>query len=61
MNRWCAARGVKPGATLTPQQVWALSLPWYAPRMQSTYEGRSAEEVNAIFREVGLEGSFWTV
>lgn len=57
--QWCADRRAKPGAVMPPEQVWALSKIWYGNRLDPDYGGRSVEEAEAVFEQVGLSGSFW--
>lgn len=47
------------GASLPLDQVWALSKLWYHNRLDPAYHGRSAEEAQAIFRQLGLHDAFW--
>jgi hypothetical protein len=47
------------GETLTVSQLWQLSRRWYHNRMDVEYHGRTLEQVQEIFREVGLVSSFW--
>lgn len=41
------------------EQMWALVQPWYGPRLEPGWRGRSAEEAQAILDGVGLTGAFW--
>ena len=59
IEQWCRAAGMPRGETLTLDQVWALSQRWYADRLSPTYGGRSAEQMERIFQEIGLVGPFW--
>ncbi len=56
---WCRRRGVEPGETLSPGQVWELSKLWYHNRLSIDYHGRSEAEALAIFRQAGLNSAFW--
>jgi hypothetical protein len=42
-------------------QVWALSQAWYGNRLSPDYQGRTREQVAAIFAGLGLRGAFWEV
>jgi hypothetical protein len=42
-------------------QVWELSKLWYDGRLLPSWRGRSAEETQAILKEVGLTGEFWRI
>jgi hypothetical protein len=57
--RWCNARNVERGATMTIQQAWSLSQRWYGGRLDADFRRPSAEEANRIFESVGLTGDFW--
>ncbi|HZG68440.1 MAG TPA: hypothetical protein VEZ12_16980, partial [Herpetosiphonaceae bacterium] len=59
IERWCAERGLPRGATLSLDQLWALARAWYHNRLDPAYRGRSAEQAQAIFRQLGLRDSFW--
>jgi hypothetical protein len=56
---WCQQQQVPQGQILTLDQVWQLSQRWYGDRLSPDFVGRSAEQVEAIFHEVGLIDSFW--
>jgi hypothetical protein len=56
---WCQQQQMPQGQILTLEQVWQLSQRWYADRLSPDFAGRSAEQVEAIFQEVGLSGPFW--
>ncbi|HEX5506220.1 MAG TPA: hypothetical protein VFW96_26615 [Thermomicrobiales bacterium] len=45
---------------LTLDQTWALAQAWYHDRMDATFRGRSAADAEAIFRDLGLVGPFWS-
>lgn len=59
IDRWAAERGVARGESLSLERTWELSKPWYGGRLDPAYRGRSAAEVEAIFRRVGLTSAFW--
>ena len=59
IDQWCAERGLPRGESLGLDQVWALAQAWYHNRLDPAYRGRSAEEAQAIFRQVGLRAPFW--
>lgn len=61
IDRWCATTGEPRGAAVSLQRVWELSQLWYGNRMDPAYRGRSAEQVRAIFSQVGLTSEFWRV
>jgi hypothetical protein len=59
LNAWLDTKKAARGATLTVTQLWQLSRRWYHNRMDTEYHGRTLEQVQEIFREVGLVSSFW--
>ena len=59
INVWCQRNNLKRGEVLTIQQVWELSKLWYQDRLSLDYHGRSLEQAEEIFRQVGLTSAFW--
>jgi hypothetical protein len=59
LNSWLGAKDAASGETLKVSQLWQLSQRWYQDRMNVEYHGRTLEQVQEIFREVGLVSSFW--
>jgi hypothetical protein len=59
LNVWLQVGNYAFGATLTISQLWQLSQRWYHNRMDVEYHGRTLEQIQAIFREVGLISKFW--
>lgn len=59
LQNWCDARTLLRGATLTVDNVWALSQRWYADRLDPDFSGRTPAEVAQIFAELNLTGPFW--
>jgi hypothetical protein len=59
LNGWLVSRNARQGAVLSISQLWELSQRWYQGRMSSDYHGRTIEQVQEIFREVGLTSEFW--
>jgi hypothetical protein len=47
------------GASLTPDETYALSLPIYERKLASDYARPSKEELVAHFARLGLAGDFW--
>ena len=58
---WCRERNVAPGETLSLTQVWALSQKWYGNRLDANFHGRSLDEAQQVFRELGLTSAFWYI
>jgi hypothetical protein len=59
VERWAEDRGVREGATFTPEQQWRLADAWYADRLSPKWRRRTPEEAEALFAELGLTGDFW--
>ena len=59
LNEWLVSRNVRQGAILSIPQLWELSQTWYQNRMEPDYHGRTIEQVQEIFKEVGLTSEFW--
>ena len=59
LNEWLASQKAGRGAVLSIPQVWELSQRWYHNRLSLDYHGRSTEQVQEIFRELGLTSEFW--
>ena len=59
MDKWCAARNVARGATMTLDQTWALSQKWYGSRLAHDFRRPTMDETQEIFSSVGLTGDFW--
>jgi hypothetical protein len=59
LNGWLVSRNAKRGAVLSISTLWELSQRWYHNRLSPGYHGRTMEQVQAIFKEVGLTSNFW--
>lgn len=59
LNGWLASRQAERGAVLSVPQLWELSQRWYQDRLAPEYHGRTMEQVQDIFKEVGLTSEFW--
>lgn len=59
LQAWGTARNLSLGATLSLEQLWALSKLWYGNRLEEDFHGRSPKEALGLFQEVGLNGKFW--
>ena len=59
LGEWLIANHVERGAVLSIPKLWELSQLWYRDRMSPEYRGRSMEQVQEIFRKVGLTSEFW--
>jgi hypothetical protein len=61
LEGWLGAKGLKPGAVVTPQIVYELGADWYATRLDLHWERASAAEASATFERHGLAGPFWSL
>lgn len=61
MALWCSARGVEPGAVVSPEQCWDLAQRWYRGRADMDWRRRTPAETQAIFDASGLVGPFWSL
>jgi len=59
LHEWLVAQKVERGAVLSIPQLWELSQHWYWDRMSPNYHGRTIEQVQEIFKELGLTSEFW--
>jgi hypothetical protein len=59
VDRWCGARTLPRGATLSPGQGWRLAQAWYGDRLSATWRRFTVEEAEGILAGVGLVGDFW--
>ncbi len=59
VDRWCAARGLERGATLTPLQGWQLAVGWYTDKLRPEWRRHTLEETEDLLAGVGLTGKFW--
>lgn len=53
--------GQTRGEVLTLDQTWELAKLWYRDRMNPGFRGRSADEAQRIFRQLGLHSASWYV
>jgi hypothetical protein len=61
LNEWLASHGSERGEVFTIPRLWELSQRWYHNRMSPDYHGRTLEQVQEIFDELGLTSSFWKI
>ena len=59
VNRWCAERGIPRRPLVSLEQLWQLSLEWYANRLTVESRRPDADEMVQIFASVGLNEPFW--
>ena len=61
LDQWLVSKNAKRGAMLTIPKLWELSQHWYQNRLEPDYHGRTVEQVQDIFKEVGLTSAFWSI
>ena len=61
MDRWCRQWKRERGGTFSVQQGWELARLWYGDRFSPKWRPFNAEQAQAVFAQVGLEGEFWTL
>jgi hypothetical protein len=59
LNEWLLSKNAGRGALFTIPQLWELSQRWYQDRMSPEFHGRTMEQVQDIFNEIGLTDEFW--
>jgi hypothetical protein len=59
LQEWLVAQNAERGAVLSVPKLWELSKRWYHNRMSLEYRGRTVEEVQEIFKDLGLTSAFW--
>lgn len=59
LEEWLVANQAERGAVLSVPKLWELSQRWYQNRMSGEYHGRTIEQVQEVFKEVGLTSEFW--
>jgi len=59
VDRWQAMRGLARGVVFTPEQLWAVSKPWYGRRLARDWRRFTPNEAQAVFESAGLTGPFW--
>lgn len=61
IERWSALRGTPRGEVMSVEQQWRLARAWFEDRLLPGYRRRTVEEAEAVFAEIGLTGSFWSL
>jgi len=59
LNQWLESKNAARGAVFSIPQLWELSQRWYQNRLSPEYHGRTMEQVQEIFEELGLTSQFW--
>ena len=60
LDQWLVSKKAERGELLTILKLWELSQDWYQDRLAPDYHGRTVEQVQDIFKEVGLTSAFWS-
>ncbi|MDL2718748.1 MAG: organomercurial lyase [Acidobacteriota bacterium] len=61
IGRWCSARDLPRGATLSPEQAWRLARGWYEDKLKPEWRRHTLEEAEALIAQTGLKGPFWNL
>jgi hypothetical protein len=59
LNSWLESNQAQRGEVLSIPQLWQLSQRWYENRLSLEYRGRTVQQVQEIFKQVGLTSEFW--
>jgi hypothetical protein len=59
VNRWCEERSIPRRPLVSLEQLWQMSIAWYANRLTVESRRPDADEMVEIFADVGLKGPFW--
>ena len=49
------------GAVVPLEQVWRLTRPWYADRLDHDWTPRTPAAMERLLADAGLAGDFWRV
>ena len=61
VDAWVAREGLERGYVTDLATLWRLARGWYAGRLDPGYSRREPAAAAGYFREVGLEGPFWSL
>ena len=61
LNEWLASRHAERGEVFSIPRLWELSQRWYQDRLSPEFHGRTVEQVQEIFKEMGLTSAFWNI
>jgi hypothetical protein len=59
LEAWLARTGEAPGATVEPERLWELALPWYGDRLDPDWAPQSRRHRQSLLERTGLRGRFW--
>ena len=61
VDRWCAARDLPRGVTVTPEQTWRLADGWYRNKVKPDWRRHTREETEELLSSIGLTSAFWNL
>lgn len=61
IDRWCRARDLPRGATMSLEQCRQLAQGWYQDKVKPDWRRHTLEETEALLAEVGLTDAFWNL
>ena len=62
VTKWCKAWHFRRGGTLSLETGWKLAHAWYsADRRDKNWRRRTVDEAAALFAQLGLTTSFWSL
>ena len=61
LERWLAANGWEPGATVPAALMNELARTWWWSRLDPGWQPRTVEQSQALLDAVGLTGDFWSL
>jgi hypothetical protein len=61
VERWRRERQVPRGAIVPLEQVWRLTKPWYADRLDYEWTPRTPAAMERLLANAGLTDDFWRV
>ena len=59
VNRWCDSRQLPRRPLISLDQLWQLSVVWYANRLTVDSRRPAPDEMVSVFASIGLTGPFW--
>ena len=59
VNRWCRRRDLERRPVVALDVVWELAVAWYANRLTPEARRPVGDEIQTIFRRLGLTEPFW--
>lgn len=59
VNRWCEKNRMPRRPLISLEQLWELSVIWYANRLTPESRRPGTEEMVSVFASIGLSDPFW--